>query len=47
MLDAAIKNAGPAFQAVVGKFKFLNELVKLVSKKVCVALDDRCESLIV
>eukprot|EP00126_Sphaerothecum_destruens_P002036 Sdes_comp15483_c0_seq1m4401 len=33
VLETAAKESGKAFQDVVGKFKFLNELIKLVSRK--------------
>jgi ADP-ribosylation factor-binding protein GGA len=33
LLDACVENCGPHFYRVIGKFKFLNELTQLVSKK--------------
>lgn len=33
LLEACVKNCGPEMHAVVSKFKFLNELIKLVSPK--------------
>ena len=30
MLEACAKSCGPAFHAELGKFKFLNEMIKLV-----------------
>eukprot|EP01135_Chromosphaera_perkinsii_P005238 Nk52_evm7s327 gene=Nk52_evmTU7s327 len=33
VLDTCSKNSGRGFQDVIGKFKFLNELIKLVSRK--------------
>eukprot|EP01137_Pigoraptor_chileana_P020339 Opistho-2@82570 len=33
LLDACMKNCGKEFQHLVGKFKFLNEMIKLVSNK--------------
>ena len=42
VLEAAVKSCGPIFHAEVGKFKFLNEMIKLVSPKYLVStyLDD-------
>lgn len=34
MADSAMRNCGKTFHQEVGKFKFLNELIKLVSPKV-------------
>ena len=33
MLEASAKSCGSEFHAEVGKFKFLNEMIKLVSPK--------------
>jgi VHS domain len=33
-LEACVKNCGKRFQQEIGKFKFLNELIKVVSPKV-------------
>ncbi len=33
VLEACVKSCGPTFHAEVGKFKFLNEMIKLVSPK--------------
>lgn len=33
VLEAGVKSCGPVFHAEVGKFKFLNEMIKLVSPK--------------
>ncbi len=33
VLEAAVKSCGKEFQAEVGKFKFLNEMIKLISPK--------------
>ena len=35
VMDQCSKYCGRPFQTQVGKFKFLNELIKLVSPKVC------------
>jgi ADP-ribosylation factor-binding protein GGA len=37
VLEACVKSCGPVFQAEVGKFKFLNEMIKLVSPKYLVS----------
>ena len=34
LLEALVRSAGPAVHNAVGKFRFLNELIKLVSPKV-------------
>jgi hypothetical protein len=34
VLDAAVKNCGPPTHNIVGKFRFLNEFIKMVSPKV-------------
>ena len=34
VLEACMKNCGRRFHSEVGKFKFLNELIKVVSPKV-------------
>ena len=33
VLEACVKSCGPSFHAEVGKFKFLNEMIKLVSPR--------------
>lgn len=33
LLDTCMKKCGPLFHAEVGKFRFLNEMIKLVSPK--------------
>ena len=33
-LEACVKNCGRRFQQEVGKFRFLNELIKVISPKV-------------
>lgn len=33
LLDTCMKRCGPLFHAEVGKFRFLNEMIKLVSPK--------------
>lgn len=33
VVDTCMRHSGPAFQAEVGKFRFLNEMIKLVSPK--------------
>ena len=37
VLEAGVKSCGPVFHAEVGKFKFLNEMIKLVSPKYLVS----------
>ena len=37
MMDQCSKYCGKPFQAQIGKFRFLNELIKLVSPKVVLA----------
>ena len=37
VLEAAVKSCGPVFHTEVGKFKFLNEMIKLVSPKYLVS----------
>src|SRR5262249_19847364 len=34
-LDACVLRCGKRFQAEVGKFRFLNEMIKMLSPKVC------------
>ena len=34
-LEACVKNCGRRFHQEVGKFRFLNEMIKVVSPKVC------------
>ena len=34
VLEACMKNCGKRFHSEVGKFRFLNELIKVVSPKV-------------
>lgn len=36
LLEACVKNCGPPVHAIIGKFRFLNELIKLVSPKVLI-----------
>ena len=38
VLEACVKSCGPIFHSEVGKFKFLNEMIKLVSPKYLVNL---------
>lgn len=38
VLEACMKNCGRRFHNEVGKFRFLNELIKVVSPKVCRAV---------
>ena len=38
VLEAAVKSCGPVFHTEVGKFKFLNEMIKLVSPKYLVSI---------
>ena len=33
VLEACVKSCGPTFHSEVGKFKFLNEMIKLVSPR--------------
>ena len=33
VLEACVKSCGPSFHTEVGKFKFLNEMIKLVSPR--------------
>ena len=33
VLEACVKSCGPLFHSEVGKFKFLNEMIKLVSPR--------------
>ena len=40
VLEACVKSCGPSFHTEVGKFKFLNEMIKLVSPKYLVSLKD-------
>jgi len=35
VLETCVKNCGKRFHNEVGKFRFLNELIKVVSPKVC------------
>ena len=35
VLEACVKNCGQRFHQELGKFKFLNELIRLLSPKVC------------
>ena len=35
VLEACVKNCGENFHKELGKYRFLNELIKLVSPKVC------------
>ena len=37
VLEACVKSCGPSFHTEVGKFKFLNEMIKLVSPKYLVS----------
>ena len=37
VLEAGVKSCGPVFHTEVGKFKFLNEMIKLVSPKYMVS----------
>ena len=38
VLEACVKSCGPSFHTEVGKFKFLNEMIKLVSPKYLVSI---------
>lgn len=38
VLEACVKSCGPVFHAEVGKFKFLNEMIKLISPKYLVRM---------
>ena len=38
VLEACVKSCGPVFHAEIGKFKFLNEMIKLVSPKYLVRI---------
>ncbi len=36
ILDLCVQNCGPRFHTEIGKFKFLNEMIKVLSPKVCI-----------
>lgn len=40
VLEACVKSCGPVFHTEVGRFKFLNEMIKLVSPKYLVRTRD-------
>ena len=39
VLEACVKNCGQRFHAELGKFRFLNEVIRMLSPKVCAAHD--------
>jgi ADP-ribosylation factor-binding protein GGA len=39
VLEACVKNCGERFHDLIGRFRFLNEMIKLVSPKVSIILD--------
>lgn len=39
-LEACVKNCGRRFHQEIGKFRFLNEVIKVVSPKVCKKKND-------
>ena len=38
LLEACVKNCGQRFHQELGKFRFLNELIRMLSPKVCALL---------
>ena len=39
VLEACVKNCGQRFHAELGKFRFLNEIIRMLSPKVCACVN--------